>query len=417
MSPSSKPVIAIIGAGPAGLIAAEQIANAGIEAHIFDSMPTAARKFLMAGVGGMNITHAEALPSFLGRYRERETELTPLINAFTPDDLRAWIHELGIETFVGSSDRVFPKEMKAAPLLRRWLERLRQQGVQFFMRHLWQGFNERGSAIFNVGDETLTKKYDAYVLAVGGASWPQLGSTGSWQQALSSYGVTIKPLLPSNCGFELNWSQVLRQTHAGKAIKGARFFCTDLDGQSLQTRGECVLTEYGIEGGAVYALSAPLRDGLLDKGSAFLHIDLAPEKTVAQIEAQLNSADKSLSTSNLLRKKVNLPAQATALLFEFFDKEKLRDKAYLARAIKDIPIPLTGLRPIAEVISTAGGIEFSELDNGLMLKKLPGVFCAGEMLDWEAPTGGYLLTACFATGKCAGFAASQYVLKTNALTE
>lgn len=409
MAAISTPVIAVIGAGPAGLMAAEQMANAGINVQVFDAMPTAARKFLMAGVGGMNITHAEALPRFLTRYADKESILTPFIQAFTPADLRNWIHDLGIETFVGSSNRVFPKEMKAAPLLRRWLERLRQHNVQFFMRHRWLGWADNGELLFEHQGEHTCFKADAVVLALGGASWPQLGSTGCWQSVLQAKNIQINPLVPSNCGFITAWSEVLRQQHSGKAIKNALFSCSDIHGNTWQQKGECVLTDYGIEGGAIYALSAALRDVIQQEGIAQLHIDFVPDKTVEQLSQQLLQADKSLSTSNVLRKKTPLSAAAIALLFEFHDKEQLRDRAYLAKAIKNLRIPLHACRPIAEVISSAGGIEFTELTDGLMLKKMPGVFCAGEMLDWEAPTGGYLLTACFATGVAAGKAATAYI--------
>lgn len=396
--------VAVIGAGPAGLMAAERLAQQGCKVHVFDVMPTAARKFLMAGVGGMNITHSEPLDTFISRYQS--DALAPFIHQFPPQQLRQWIHALGIETFVGSSGRVFPSAMKAAPLLRRWLQALREQGVVFFMRHQWLGFGENNTLFFQHGQQSLSKHYNTVVLALGGGSWPKLGSTGSWQAMLQQQGIAINPLKPANCGFHVDWSPVMQQNHAGKPIKNA---CFSLSGSDKYTsHGECVITDYGIEGGAVYALSSALRNTLEQQKTALLCVDLLPYLSQQALVNKLGNIATSRSTTTLLRKKTGLSATAIALLYEYHPKEALRDVQLLAAAIKKTEIPLTGIRPLAEAISSAGGIPFHELNDELMLNKLPGVFCAGEMLDWDAPTGGYLLTACFATGKVAGDAAAAY---------
>lgn len=400
------PRIAVIGAGPAGLMAAEQIQQAGFIVHVYDAMPSAARKFLMAGVGGMNITHAEPLPYFLQRYKA--APLAAMIQSFPPQQLREWIHQRGITTFIGSSGRVFPLEMKAAPLLRRWLQALRQAGVEFFMRHQWQGWRDSQTLLFTTPEGEVQQTYDAIVLALGGASWPKLGSTGSWQPILAEKGIAIATLQPSNCGFKVTWSQYLL-AHAGHAIKNAHFSYRDASGHNHNQLGECMITAYGIEGGAIYALSAVLRDALLQGENPKLIIDFMPNTSEAVLIMQLSGASASLSTTNLLRKKTKLSATAIALLYECHDKHALRDIGYLAKAIKNTRITLHATQAIEEAISSAGGIVFDELDANLMLKKLPGVFCAGEMLDWEAPTGGYLLTGCFATGKWAGDAVVKWL--------
>lgn len=398
--------VAVIGAGPAGLMAAEHIALHGFSVSVFDAMPSAARKFLMAGVGGMNITHSEAEEDFLSRYDQ--PRIRELVATFNSADLRQWIHDLGIETFVGSSGRVFPKEMKAAPLLRRWLQRLRQQNVQFFMRHQWQGFAENGALIFTTPQEKFNTHFDAVVLALGGASWPKLGSTGTWVEYLQTANIPINPFIASNCGFTCPFSAKLR-SHAGSAIKSARFSVAN---QSVL--GEAMLTAYGIEGNAIYTLGANIRHAIKTQGKALLSIDLLPQIEQDALAERFADAKASLSTGQLLRKKTKLSAAAIALFFEAYqtEKERLRDAQFLAKALKNVPLELLSSQPIDEAISSAGGIDFSALTSDLMLNNIAGVFCAGEMLDWDAPTGGYLLTACFASGLQAGKGVVNYLQAT-----
>lgn len=399
--------IAIIGAGPAGLMAAEVIAGAGYQPQVFDAMPSVARKFLLAGIGGMNITHSEDLPQFLQRYREAQPKLKPMIESFGPQALREWIHELGVETFVGTSGRVFPKDMKAAPLLRSWLHRLREQGVEFHPRHRWTGLRQHGEQLFwqiTNSDGTKEHQFDAVVLALGGASWPKLGSDGSWCDVISQQGVAVEPLKASNCGFEIPWSPFIQERFAGAPIKHVQLTVTDVQGNTESRTGEFIVSQYGIEGSLVYALSAPLRERMLaTPESAALTLDWLPHSSLQQITQKLAQPRKGMSFPNVLKKKLNLPAIANALLRECYPQLDLTDHQAVATAIKQMQLPaVVRTRPIDEVISCAGGIKFSELDQHLMLQKMPGVFAVGEMLDWEAPTGGYLLTACFATGKWAG---------------
>ena len=397
-------IVAVIGAGPAGLMAAEQAVQAGFAVEVFDAMPSVARKFLLAGIGGMNITHAEKYSAFLSRYGMATENLKPIIDELTPDTLREWIHGLGIETFVGTSHRVFPTDMKAAPLLRRWLHKLRQQGVTFHPRHRWLDFGETTlhCRFANEGKE-FEKKFDAVLFALGGASWARLGSDGSWVTPFIHAGVDVAPLQPSNCGFEINWSDYIRQRHAGDALKNVRLFIQPGDTTVAEKHGEFVLTQYGVEGSAVYALSAQIRETLNNTTSSpALYLDWLPALTHSTIAETLSAPRKGMTLSNLLRKKFKLPPACLALLKESIAADSFSSPASLAHALKAMPLNVTAPRPIDEAISSAGGIRFSELNDNLMLKKLPGVFVAGEMLDWEAPTGGYLLTACFATGKRAG---------------
>lgn len=401
--------VAIIGAGPAGLMAAEVISKAGFLVHVYDIKPSAARKFLLAGIGGMNITHSEDWPLFISRYGKQKEHLQPILKNFGPEQLRTWIHALGIETFVGSSGRVFPVSMKAAPLLRAWLHRLRQNGVIFFMRHRCLGWNEKNQLCFATSTGEIQKKYAAVVLAMGGGSWPQLGSDGTWQSWLEAKDISINPLVPANCGFNVDWSLFLKTHHAGSPIKNIELIFTDNNGKKWQKKGEFIISEYGIEGSAVYALSAPLRDMLQLGKSVKLYVDLLPHYTLQQLQTIFVSKQKSMSLGNFLRKKLKLTASAVALIHECTAKETLNKPELLAQLIKNLPLTLESCRPINEAISSAGGVMFNQLDHHLMLKKLPGIFCAGEMLDWEAPTGGYLLTACFATGFCAGEGVVQWL--------
>lgn len=394
--------VAIIGGGPAGLMAAEVISGSGIQVYVYDAMPSPGRKFLLAGIGGMNITHSEPFDAFVARYRERETRMRALLEVFSPDDLRAWIHELDVETFVGSSGRVFPKEMKAAPLLRKWLHRLRQAGVKFHPRHRWSGWSENGTLVFEMPDDAINVASDAVVLALGGGSWPRLGSDGAWVSLLVEKGVSVRELLPSNCGFETEWSEHFRSRHSGEAVKSVSMEFTSRGGETIDRRGEFIVTEYGVEGGLVYALSAPLRDEILAHGTATLFVDLAPDRQESELVRQLERPRGKKSLGEHLRRVAGIHGVKAGLLREGAARGVLDDMRALGKRIKHLPIQLKATRPLDEAISSAGGIRFESLDRNGMLLELPGVFCAGEMLDWEAPTGGYLLTGCFASGRAAG---------------
>jgi len=394
--------IAVIGGGPAGLMAAEIIANAGYRVDLFDAMPSVGRKFLLAGVGGMNITHSEAKLDFITRYREAAPWIADWLENLDAERLQAWIHELGIDTFVGSSGRVFPTDMKAAPLLRAWLRRLREAGVQLHTRHRWLGWTAEGALRLQGPEGELNINPKACVLALGGGSWARLGSDGSWVAPLRAQGAAIRDLQPSNCGFICNWSAFLSERFAGQPLKPVVASVQDKDGQIISRRGECILTHDGMEGSLIYALSAPLREQLTTAGEARLTLDLAPDRNEAQLAAALAGSRKGQSLATLLRKKAGLDALKVALLHERFDKSQLCTAEQLARAIKQLPLSFHATRPLDQAISSAGGVEQQALNADLMLKAVPGVFCAGEMLDWEAPTGGYLLTACFASGKRAG---------------
>ncbi len=401
---NTPPTAAIIGGGPAGLMAAEQLAQGGMAVTVYDSMRSVGRKFLLAGRGGLNITHSEPFAAFLGRYGRSQPHLSPFLNTFGPSELRAWVHDLGIETFVGSSGRVFPTEMKAAPLLRRWLKRLRAAGVQFQMQHRWLGWADDGALRFSTPNGEKLVQADAIILALGGASWPKLGSDGSWVPLLEAQGVEIAPLLPANCGFDVGWSDYFRDKFAGQPLK-----TIVLHHHEFQQRGECVITETGIEGSLIYAASAGLRDEILAKGQATSHLDLLPDRSKAQIAKSLAKPRGSRSMSSHLQSRLRLKGVKAGLLRECVPAADFDDASKLAQAIKRLPLKLTAPRPLAEAISTAGGVTFTSLNQSLMLHALPGCFCAGEMLDWEAPTGGYLLTACFATGRAAGLEALDYL--------
>ena len=389
--------VTIIGAGPAGLMAADVLSQAGIGVAVYDAMPSAGRKFLMAGKGGMNITHAEAFPGFLSRYGEQQSRLEPILSAFPPAALRDWVHGRGIDTFVGSSGRVFPSNMKAAPLLRAWLHRLRNAGVKLHMRHRWLGWNPDGSLSFAANQQIHAVHSEALILALGGGSWPQLGSTGDWQTLLSERNIPLATLQAANCGFETAWSEHFVSRYAGQPIKPV----TIRYGEASQ-QGELMVTEHGLEGGAIYALSGILLDEINRQGFVRINLDLAPDRDETALVNRLTAPRGKLSISNYLRKRIGLDGVKAALLREVLNSDELKKPESLAATLKAMPITLTATRPLAEAISSAGGVKFSAVNNQLMLNDLPGVFCAGEMLDWEAPTGGYLLTACFATGLCAG---------------
>ncbi|CAI8979498.1 NAD(FAD)-utilizing dehydrogenase [Pseudomonas sp. IT-93MI4] len=398
--------VAIIGGGPAGLMAAEVLSQAGVRVDLYDGMPSVGRKFLLAGVGGMNITHSEPYPAFLARYAERAPQIAPLLRGFDADALCRWIHDLGIETFIGSSGRVFPTDMKAAPLLRAWLKRLRDSGVVIHTRHRWLGWDEHGALRISSPDGEITVKPDATLLALGGGSWSRLGSDGAWMLPLEQKGVGLAPLQPSNCGFEVQaWSELLVSKFAGAPLKNVAIGLND----DVPRLGECVITATGVEGSLIYALSAPIREAINAHGSATVHIDLLPGRPVDKLQAALSKPRGSRSMAKHLHSQVGIDGVKAALLRELTDSATFADPALLARAIKALPLPLVKTRPLDEAISSAGGVTFEAMDERLMLKALPGVFCAGEMLDWEAPTGGYLLTACFASGRAAGLAMLEWL--------
>ena len=407
MSPTQNDV-AIIGAGPAGLMAAEVLAQGGADVTIYDAMPSAGRKFLMAGRGGLNLTHSEPLPQFLARYREAMPKLTAAIEAFPPDRLRAWSDALGQPTFVGSSGRVFPEAFKASPLLRAWLRRLDSMGVQLKLRHRWTGWGENGHLLFRTPDGQHVVEARATVLALGGASWPRLGSDGAWAETLAAKGVTISPLRPANCGFTVAWSDIFRDRFEGQPLKGVA-----LSFGSHTVRGEAIITRSGLEGGAIYVLAADLREAIAISGQATLRVALRPDLDMSDLAARLSVPKGKQSFSNWLRKAAHLSPVAIGLLQEASIASGVSlssaSSENLARLINAVPIKLNGTAPIARAISTAGGISFDELDADFMIRRSPGIFAAGEMLDWEAPTGGYLLQAVFATGAAAGKGALKWL--------
>ncbi len=426
--------IAIIGAGPAGLMAAEaalasaQAAGAGgVQIDVYDAMPSAGRKFLLAGKGGLNITHSEPLPAFLGRYGAQAPQVAQWLEALSPTELRAWVHGLGVDTFVGSSGRVFPAEMKAAPLLRAWMHRLREAGVRFHQRYRWLGFAGDLHAAVAARRPPALRLHspageiqidaDAVILALGGASWARLGSDGAWVPLLAAAGVVVQPLVPANCGFDVKshdpkagptgWSPWFAEHCAGTPLKAVTLRCVAGDGSLFERRGELMLTATGVEGSLIYAASRPLRDTLLATGRAQFTLDLLPDRSAEWIAAELAHPRGRRSFTTHLKTRLNLPNAAIALLRECLPGPVPEQPALLAAALKALPVELVATRPIDEAISTAGGVKLDALTDQLELKALPGVFCAGEMLDWEAPTGGYLLNAVMASGRVAGRGASM----------
>ena len=400
----------VVGAGPAGLMAAEALAEAGVQADVYDAMPSAGRKFLLAGRGGLNLTHAEPFDAFASRFGGRRAQVEPWLRIFGPEQLRAWAEGLGVSTFVGSSARVFPSEMKAAPLLRGWLQRLRRQEVRFHMRQRWTGWAPSGSLSFAGPEGEHEVHADAVVLALGGASWPRLGSDGSWQPLLALRGVAVAPLVPANSGFDVQggWSEHFASRFAGQPFKSVAIRCADSSGHVFERKGEFVATATGVEGSLIYAASALLRDEIARHGHATFSLDLLPGRSVDQVAADVAHPRGSRSLSSHLKSRLAIDGIKMGLLHELLDKDAMARPARLAAAIKGLPVTLVAARPIAEAISSAGGVRFDALDEALMLRELPGLFCAGEMLDWEAPTGGYLLTACMASGRIAGQSAARW---------
>ncbi|MEP6971443.1 MAG: TIGR03862 family flavoprotein [Betaproteobacteria bacterium] len=410
---------AVIGGGPAGLMAAEVLAQAGVQVHVYDAMPSVGRKFLLAGKGGLNLTHSEPRADFEARYGARQPEVAALLQAFDANALRAWVHALGVQTFVGSSGRVFPSDMKAAPLLRAWLHRLRhpQQGepVQLHMRHRWCGWADgqdptRG-CVFDTPQGRQTIAADVVVLALGGASWPQLGSNGAWVPSLIARGVAVAPLLPANCGFDRDggWSPHFAGRFAGQPFKSVVLRLPAAAGPTFERKGEFVATGTGIEGSLVYAASALLRDAIAARGSAVVEVDLLPDFSADKVVAQVTHPRGSRSLSSHLKSRLGIDGIKSGLLHEVLTRQQMADPTLLAATIKSVPLRLSRARPVAEAISSAGGVRFDAMDATLMLSRCPGVFCAGEMLDWEAPTGGYLLTAAMASGRVAAQGALRFL--------
>ena len=410
----AAPAAVVIGGGPAGLMAAEILLAGGMWVDLYDAMPSVGRKFLLAGKGGLNITHAEPQDKFLARYGARSKNLESILHAFGATPLRDWVHGLGVETFVGTSQRVFPKEMKAAPLLRAWLHRLRAAGLRIHARHRWTGWNTNGALLFSTPQGETTVTANCTVLALGGASWARLGSDGAWVPLLEARGIPVAPLRPANCGFEVGWSHHLRERCAGQPVKAVVVSVTDATGVNHHRNGEFVVSDYGVEGSLIYALSAPLRDTIAAQGHATLYLDLLPDHDAGRVMTEVSHPRGSRSMTTHLQSRLGLKGIKAVLLRESLSAEAMHDPQQLAATIKALPLKLTAARPIDEAISSAGGVPFEALDEQLMLKAIPGVFCAGEMLDWEAPTGGYLLTACFATGRSAGAGALAWLQRQSA---
>jgi uncharacterized flavoprotein (TIGR03862 family) len=399
----------VIGGGPAGLMAAEVLAGNGVGVDLYDAMPSVGRKFLLAGKGGLNLTHGEPPARFVERYGARQAEIARWLAAFDAEALRAWARGFGVETFVGSSGRVFPTDLKAAPLLRAWLRRLRESGVTFHMHHRWLGWQARDALHFATPQGERAVPAAAVILALGGASWPQLGSDGAWVTPLQQAGIDVAPLQPANCGFELAWSEHLSSRFGGAPLKPVVAHWTDRRGVAHARQGEFVLSEYGIEGSLIYAIGAELREQIVERGEAMLMLDLVPGYSPSVLADRLAAPRGKHSIGDWLRRRAGLDAAKCALAFELTDKSTLADPHALAAQLKALPLRLRAPRPIAEAISTAGGVRLEALDENLMLRERPGVFCAGEMLDWEAPTGGYLLNACFASGLLAGRGAARWL--------
>jgi uncharacterized flavoprotein (TIGR03862 family) len=404
MSSSS---VAVIGGGPAGLMAAETLALAGVHVDVYDAMPSVGRKFLLAGRGGLNLTHNEPASLFRSRFGTRAGNVSPWLDLLDAPALRQWARDLGVETFVGSSGRVFPQEMKAAPLLRKWLQRLKANGVALHARHVWRGWTDDGACRYETPDGEVIRRADAVVLALGGASWGRLGSNGAWRELLEEKGIAVSAFQPANGGFLAEWGAFFAGRYAGQPLKAIAAAPPGFDMRA----GECMVTADGLEGGLIYAWSADLREAVLTRGSAVLRIDLLPNRSLAQVSDEVARPRGSRSWSSHLAGRLGLRGAKAGLLRECLPKEIFDDPEALAGAIKSVPIRLHGMRPLDEAISTAGGVCFDGLTVDSMLRAMPGVFCAGEMLDWDAPTGGYLLTACFASGRAAGQGALRWLGK------
>ena len=390
-------------------MAAEQLTQAGFQVDLYDAMPSVGRKFLLAGIGGLNITHAEPYEVFCTRYEEHQAKLQAVIDAFTPNDLRKWCDDLGINTFVGTSGRVFPEAMKAAPLLRKWLTRLRESGLTIHPKHRWLGWDDAGQIILQSPEGQFQRDYDVLILALGGGSWKKLGSDGQWMPLLEAQGVETTPLLPSNCGFLCDWSDHLKQQFAGAPLKSVAIRFKGVNGIEETRMGEFIVTEQGVEGSLIYAYSARLRTMIQQQKRATFYLDICPNHSPEHLMKILNAKPKNKTLSTYLKSRLKLDGAKRALLFEVISKQDLNRPEMIVKTLKNIPITVTATTPINEAISTAGGVTYASLDEQMMLKKKAGVFCAGEMLDWDAPTGGYLLTACMALGKQAGLGAVKFL--------
>jgi uncharacterized flavoprotein (TIGR03862 family) len=415
MAPSTSKIfrVAVIGGGPAGLMAAEVLGEGGAQVDLYEAMPSVGRKFLLAGKGGMNITHSEPIDDFVRRYGARAGEVAKWLEQFDPQAVRAWIHGLGIDTFVGTSGRVFPTDMKAAPLLRAWLHRLRENGVRLHMRSRWTGWRD-GRLVFASPDGERLVQAHAVILALGGASWARLGSDGAWVGVLEHEQVRVAPLVPSNCGFDVDWSAHFSSRYAGAPLTTVAIESTGADGGPTRRKGQFVVTATGVEGSLIYALSAALRDQIAAIGSAVIHLDLAPDFSAERVASEVSHPRGARSMASHLQSRLGIRGVKSGLLHECLNKEQFADPGLLAAAIKRLPVVLKRARPIDEAISSAGGVRFEAMDpDTLMLRALPGVFAAGEMIDWEAPTGGYLLTACFASGRVAARGALDWLATLN----
>jgi uncharacterized flavoprotein (TIGR03862 family) len=404
--------VAVIGGGPAGLMAADALSQSGVQVDLYDAMPSVGRKFLLAGKGGLNLTHSEPTDAFASRFAARRSQVQPLLDVFGAQAVRDWAMALGVETYVGTSGRVFPTDMKAAPLLRAWLHRLRAAGVRFHMRHRWTGWDADNNLQFDTPSGVQQASPDAVILALGGASWKRLGSDGAWVALLEERGVTIAPLKPANCGFDValagdghagtsGWSDYFASRYAGQPFKSVAINFTDAHGHNFQRKGEFVATATGVEGSLIYAASALLRDEIEASGSAVFHLDLLPDRSAEVVLKEVRYPRGSRSLSSHLKSRLGIEGIKSAILHEVLGKDAMADAAVLAGSIKALPLRLAAARPVDEAISTAGGVPFEAMNANCMLVALPGVFCAGEMLDWEAPTGGYLLTASLASGHAA----------------
>ena len=401
--------VAVVGGGPAGLMAAWVLLEKGMNVTLYEAMPSVGRKFLVAGKGGLNFTHDEALDLFLSRYGSRRFFLEPILDDFGPETFRAFVQDLGFETFTGSSGKVFPKIMNSGPVLRAWRGRLRNMGLVTVLRHRWCGWDDHMALLFDTPDGKKQVRARATVLALGGGSRPRLGSDASWVPLLQDRGVGLSPLKPANCGFNVTWSDHFKNRFSGCPVKPVALTVTRPDGSVIRKKGELIVTEHGVEGGLVYALSAELRDSIEAKGPAVVNLDLTPDRSVADLARRLARPRGSRSLSSHLEKTAGIKGVKAGLVRECVFPETLSDMARLAHAIKNLPLTLVSPRPLAEAISTAGGVSWESLDGNLMLRAVPGVFCAGEMLDWEAPTGGYLLTACCATGRAAALGVLRWL--------
>ncbi|WP_235592167.1 TIGR03862 family flavoprotein [Lysobacter capsici] len=408
---TALPGLAVIGGGPAGLMAAQVARSLGVQVDVFEAKGSVGRKFLIAGKGGLNLTHGEPRPAFDRRFGARSDAVGQWLDRFDADALREWARGFGVDTYIGSSGRVFPMDRKAAPLLRGWVRRLREDGVRFHVQHRCLGWSEDGALRFETPHGETRIRARASVLALGGGSWPELGSDGAWTDWLGERGIDIAPLQPSNCGFDIGWSAHFVARHAGAPLKAVIAHWRDERGQAQALQGECVVSADGIEGSLIYALSATLREAIATLGHADLQLDLAPGRELDRLQRDFAQPRRGRSVGEHLRRQTGLDAVKTALVFEVLGKDGLNDPAVVARTIKRLPLRLLRARPIAEAISSAGGVRLEAMTADLELRSSPrGVFCAGEMLDWEAPTGGYLLTACFASGLIAGQAAARHLL-------